>query len=117
MAITLVQGWCRECGDARWICPGCGGVSIRYDRVFNSCGFDTACPQCLGFEFAIEDNDYHEQNHPRGSSEYWKRELRMMKRCEELGYEWTLPYDDDLADEEDEVEGESKGVEEKAQQG
>lgn len=29
---------CYECGGARSICPGCGGVSVRWHEAFESCG-------------------------------------------------------------------------------
>ncbi|KAK0502954.1 hypothetical protein EDD18DRAFT_1345797 [Armillaria luteobubalina] len=49
---------CTECGGGRTICPGCGGVSGRWPEAFASCGFDTPCPQCIGYDSAMTAVDY-----------------------------------------------------------
>ncbi|KAK0445377.1 hypothetical protein EV421DRAFT_2018188 [Armillaria borealis] len=49
---------CTECGGARTICPGCGGVGGRWPEAFASCGFDTPCPQCIGYDAARTGAEY-----------------------------------------------------------
>ncbi|KAK0483324.1 hypothetical protein IW261DRAFT_941004 [Armillaria novae-zelandiae] len=45
-------GDCTQCRGARTICPGCG-VLTRWPEAFASCGFDTPCPQCIGYDAAM----------------------------------------------------------------
>jgi ferredoxin-like protein FixX len=92
-AIREVQGSCWECGNARWVCPGCGGFSQTFPDLFMGCGVDLACPQCLGWEFAREDKIYHEKyylNKPPPEI-FQERERRLRERCEELGYSTSQP--------------------------
>ncbi|KAK0228253.1 hypothetical protein IW262DRAFT_1455437 [Armillaria fumosa] len=56
---------CTECGGARTICPGCGGVSGRWPETFASCGFDTPCPQCIGYDTAMTAVDYTRHENQR----------------------------------------------------
>ncbi|KAJ7590323.1 hypothetical protein C8J56DRAFT_1048485 [Mycena floridula] len=44
---------CPECGGGRSICPGCGGVSQRWQDCFASCGYAMPCPSCIGYGWAM----------------------------------------------------------------
>lgn len=49
-----LNGHCPECNTLGWVCPGCMGG--RWPEIRGGCAVDQSCPQCMGFEFACDDN-------------------------------------------------------------
>jgi hypothetical protein len=87
-AIALTQGSCMECGGERTICPGCCQLDERFPGLRMGCGVDLACPQCLGWEFALIDRAWHKRHYwdPASDDEQRQRDARVAERCAELGY-------------------------------
>ncbi|KAK7051204.1 hypothetical protein VNI00_004704 [Paramarasmius palmivorus] len=61
---------CNECHNTRSICPGCGGVSMRWEDHFTSCGWDMPCPACVGAGVAYEAKSI--QHDEKALEELWK---------------------------------------------
>ncbi|KAJ7449950.1 hypothetical protein FB451DRAFT_1566839 [Mycena latifolia] len=74
----LRQHWgdcCPECGGGRSICPGCGGVSKRWESCFASCGYSMPCPSCIGYGWAMDFKDLmrYADEEPEELDEVWQQ--------------------------------------------
>ncbi len=80
----LEGGHCWLCDNNRYICPGCDGSAFG---VSMECGWELACPLCMGLDIA----EYHKAYHEKPWTKVPYEELRNMQeklyqRLKELSY-------------------------------
>ncbi|KAJ7097795.1 hypothetical protein B0H15DRAFT_621450 [Mycena belliarum] len=64
---------CPECRGSRSICPGCGGVSVRWVECFASCGYSMPCPSCVGIGWAMRYKSAMRGDEEEYLEEIWTR--------------------------------------------